>query len=214
MLILPTLGRPHNLERFIKTYRITNGSVPVYVVFNYDDAEKYEHIELPEHWKAICAPTGSTLGHIYKMMFKSFPNEPYYGLIADDVVPETSEWDVALKNRALNGKIAWGFDGGRDETLPRHPFISGELVRKWGWIAPPELKHCYVDNAWRDLGKELNCLDYVPDVKMIHLHPDNKTAPDDDTYLKKPDIRLDKVMYESWKRFELPLIVAKVKHEI
>jgi hypothetical protein len=214
MLILPTLGRPHNLKRFIEAYNATKASVPVYVVFNYDDAEKYEQIILPEHWKAICAPAKSTLGNIYRMMFKSFPNEAFYGLIADDVVPETPEWDMQLLEFAMQGKIAWGFDGGRDETLPRHPFISGELVRKWGWIAPPELNHCYVDNAWRDLGKELDCLMYLKHVKMLHLHPDNNTANHDDTYLKKPDIRLDKVMYESWKRFELPLIVAKAKHEI
>ncbi len=85
MLILPTKGRPESLRRFIGAYNDTGGTLPVWVIFDAGDAHNYNHIETPTHWKRLSAPSGTALGGIFDLLFKKYPNEAYYAMVADDV---------------------------------------------------------------------------------------------------------------------------------
>ena len=52
MIVLPTRGRPLSLKRFVAHYLRTEAVLPVQVVMDADDADKYESIGLPNHWPA------------------------------------------------------------------------------------------------------------------------------------------------------------------
>lgn len=207
MIILPTIYRPENLRRFIKCYQMTRATLPVYVVFDGAGDSQYQFVSLPAHFRRGTAPPGTAIGNIFNMAFRQFPDEAFYGILADDVLPATLYWDVKLRDACLPDRMTWGFDGGHDETLPRHPFIGGDLVRRLGYLAAPGVKHWYVDNAWRDIAQALDCGVYQPEVQMLHYHYTNGKAQKDRTYLQQPDPRADERAYNIWKEQALPAIL-------
>jgi len=207
LIILPTKGRPHSLERFIKAYNDTGGTLPIWVVLDANDAHRYNDIETPSHWRRISVSAGTSLGGIFDKIFKKYPDESYYGMVADDVFPETKGWDVTMSTLCQPDKIVWGWDGIQNERLPVHPFIGGNLVRKLGWWAAPGLKHWFVDNVWKNIADSLGCGVYLPDVKMTHLHYVNGGAPVDRTYREQPDHGADERAYFQFMKEEFPLIV-------
>lgn len=211
MIILPTIYRPESLRRFVKAYETTGATLPVFVVLDKDNVSHYSEIELPKFFTRCSAHPGTRIGDIFNKIYNAFPNESFYGVMADDVVPETYRWDILLKEACLPDRIAWGFDGGHDETLPRHPFIGGDLVRKMGFLSAPGVKHWYVDNAWKDIAEGLNCGAYRPEIRMVHRHYTNGLAQKDRTYTEQPNPRVDEFAYNMWKEQELPDLLRRLK---
>lgn len=203
MIVLPTIYRPENLRRFIHHYALTGATLPIHVVFDAANVSQYRDVTLPEHWKRCTVPTGCRLGDVFTLMFSAFPNEEFYGMVADDVVPATEGWDVKLRSACLPDRIAWGFDGAQDETLPRHPFIGGDLVRRLGFWSAPGIKHWFIDNAWRDIAVGLQCGVYRPDIIMRHYHYLNGLAQKDRTYESQPSTRADEIAYQMWRRMRV-----------
>ena len=211
MIVLPTYGRPENLRRFVKAYKETNATLPISVVFNADNAFCYNDIETPPHWKRISAPVGSRLGDIFKLMFKKYPNDTYYGMVADDVLPETERWDTIMAEACQPDKIVWGMDGIQNARLPVHPFIGGDLLRKLGWWACPGLKHWYVDNVWKCVADALDCGVYMPEVKMTHLHYINGKAALDRTYRSQPDTIVDERVCRQYMETSFVPLMESIK---
>lgn len=211
MLILPTMGRPQNLERFVSLYHLRKCSLPVHVVLDAADAENYKDVALPSHFKVICAPAKTRLGDIYNMIFRDFPDEDFYGMVSDDCIPETDEWDVRLRDACLYDKVSWPCDGFVNERMPTFPFFGGDLVRNLGFWSPGDMQHWYTDNAWGDIAYGLGKAAYQANIKLIHQHPSLGTAANDATYTNQPNHSVDKVAYESWKRFDFPLIIEHMK---
>ena len=117
-------------------------------------------------------------------LFEQYPNQKWYSLFGDDVVPQTALWDYALAKAAGTRKIAYG-DDLANSGRATHPFVGGDLVRAVGWFAWPHCIHWYLDTAWEWLGRATDRLVFLPDVHTAHLHPDFGTAPDDQTYRER-----------------------------
>jgi len=211
VIILPTKARPENLKRFIRAYNDTKCILPIHVIVDAQDGYSYNDIEVPAHWKKLSVPTGTSLGGIFEKVFSKYPDEDYYAMVADDVVPETSGWDIIMAEVCQPDKIVWGFDGLQNENLPVHPFIGGKLVRKLGWWAAPGLKHWFVDNVWKALADNLNCGVFLPQVKMMHLHYVNGRAQMDRTYREQPSHIADQVVYEEFMKNKFPVIIERIK---
>lgn len=210
MIVLPTKGRSLNLKRFIRAYKETAATLPISVIFDADDAHHYNDIETPPHWKRVSVLAGTPIGVIFNKVFNKYPDEPYYGMVADDVVPETSGWDVVMAELCQPDKIVWGCDDLRNEKLPVHPFIGGNLVRKLGWWAAPGLKHWYVDNVWKNIADSMDCGIYLPQVRMPHFHPVNGRAAMDRTYREQPDHASDARTYEKFMAEEFPGVIKRL----
>lgn len=210
MIILPTIYRPESLKRFIAAYTHTDASLPVYVVLDAGDAARYDSVAMPPQFKRVRAPAGTRIGDIFNMVFRQFPNEDYYGILSDDVVPETFRWDILLKEACGKDKIAWGYDGIQNELLPCHPFIGGDLVRKLGFLAAPGIKHWYVDNAWKDIAEGLNCGVFMPEIRLKHYHYTNGLAQKDRAYDTQPNPVKDEIAYNMWREKELPMLIKDI----
>lgn len=200
IIILPTKNRPASLKRFVHQYYLTGATLPISVVFDAKDAWKYNDVKTPDHWRRVTAPAGTPIGEIFNLIFKKYPDKAFYGMVADDVLPETALWDIVLRDSCLPDKIAWGACGLQNEKLPVHPFIGGDLLRKLGWWAAPGLKHWFVDNAWKSLTLALNNGVYLPNIKMTHLHPVNGRAPNDRTYEEQPSHIADQHNYDKFMK--------------
>lgn len=211
MIILPTKGRPENLRRFVRCYNETCATLPIWVIFDACDAHRYNDVETPKHWKRACVPFQTPIGKIFNLVFEKYPNEPYYAMVADDVVPETAMWDTIMAELCQPDKIVWGCDDIQNDALPVHPFIGGDLVRALGWWAAPGLKHWFVDNVWKEITNHLQNGVYLPNVKMIHRHFINGRAPNDRTYQEQPDHAADQYHYNKFMRDEFPILIKRLK---
>jgi hypothetical protein len=105
--------------------------------------------------------------------------------MGDDHRPRTEGWDAAYM-KALETKpgMVFGNDRIQGMKLPTQIAMSASLVRALGHMAPPVLKHMYVDNYWLQLGLAADCITYLPNVTVEHLHPVAGTAEVDEGYLR------------------------------
>lgn len=211
MIILPSIYRVENVKRFVKCYKDTGATLQVFIVLDMNNADPYLEVQIPSTIRMVKVTTGTRIGDIFNRIFQIYPKEDFYGIMADDVIPSTYRWDILLKEACMPDKIVWGYDGGHDETLPRHPFIGGDLARKLGFLSVPGVKHWYVDNGWRDIAQGLDCGRYMPEIRMKHMHYIYGLAQKDRTYSDQPNVRADEATYNLWKEKDLPGILEKLK---
>jgi hypothetical protein len=109
----------------------------------------------------------------------------YIGFMGDDHLPRTASWDgticEALDELGSAG-IVYGNDLFQGPNLPTAVFMHAEIVRTLGYMAPPCLRHMFLDNFWLELGRSAGTIRYLPDVIIEHMHPEAGKAPEDDNY--------------------------------
>jgi hypothetical protein len=174
MLIIPTRGRPHNLQRLVEACEeFGMPDCGLTVVVDADDpySGEYEEIKFPGAF--IVRGNTSRKGAVEALnyVFQMYPEKDWYAMIGDDVLPRTKDWWKILAEAAGNGGIAWGRDGIQDVRLATHPFVGGELVRAMGNVLHPEFYHFYADQYLHMIGERLGLLRYRDDVFLEHMHP-------------------------------------------
>jgi len=107
------------------------------------------------------------------------------GSIGDDHRFESTKWESSfIKGLDKLGGIGvmYGDDGLQGQNLATAFFISANIVRQLGYMIWPELEHLYADNYAMELGKVIDKLLYMPNVKITHYHPLAGKSPWDLTY--------------------------------
>lgn len=211
MIIFPTRGRPQNLKRFIRAYADTRATEPVLVIVDRcdDKLEEYKEIEMPNSFLADIV-TRVPLTETINNAFIRNPNQPYYAVVCDDVVPSTPAWDKILSDIATCGRISWGRDGIQNEQLPTHPFISGDIVRRLGWVLYPECKQQYADTVLGAIARASGLGKYCDYVKMTHHHYINGRAEMDKTYKECPDPKQDAKVFEEFMANHLETTIKRL----
>lgn len=197
MWILPSRGRPASIARFFKAWRETEANTPGVLWLDEDDPSNYDVTELPYNWQAIRGRRRESLGLTQNALFCRFYEAPWFGLIADDVVPKTRHWDAKLVAAAGSNGIAYPFDEINAGKQFTHGVIGGDLVREMDFLILPGLHRLYGDNVWTEIGRTRGVLRYLPDVVLEHWHFSNGKAPYDETY-RKDDSHGDQAVYERW----------------
>jgi len=210
MIILPTRGRPDSIRRFMEAYAKTGATAPVLLVTDHDDTS-YDALALHPNFKRKVMPPHNGIGECFNAVFAEYPDLEYYGVMADDVVPETPKWDMLLKEACLPFSLSWGNDGLQGAKLPTHPHIAGDVVRTLGWIACPGVMHWFVDNMWLDIANALGGGHYLTDVRTPHYHVLSGQASLDDTYMNQPSREKDMTNYAAFMKNEFPGIARKLK---
>lgn len=134
----------------------------------------------------------------------------------DDHMPRTLGWPALLAAAAGPWGMAYPDDGHQGAALPTVCAWGSSLYDALHRMVPGALKHLYIDDYWRELGRALDCLAYLPDVLVEHMHPHAGKAPDTMRYraLYAEPAKLG--AEASWKRFRasqhgLPYDVAAVR---
>ena len=178
----------------------TRMTSPVHLRLDKDDPTLEEYLKIPfgDLWTVVVGERAG-LGKIINSFYVDHSGLSWYGFLADDVVPETSEWDRQLIAEAGNDNLAHAFDGKHGKNFATHFVLGGGLVESIGWLALPELKRIYIDTIWNDIAKARKVRKYRPDVRLIHHHFSNGLAKRDETYLK-PHNAQDRLVYIKWQR--------------
>ena len=138
--------------------------------------------------------------------------------LGDDHVVRTWGWDRMVSEALATPGIAYGDDLLQGEMLPTAPFISASIVRALGWYALPTCRHLWIDDAWRELGRAIGALRYLPDLVIEHCHPAVGKADLDEGYERANApavIEHDHAAYLAWRNGPLfPMDVSNVRRAL
>jgi hypothetical protein len=138
------------------------------------------------------------------------------GFMGDDHRPRTIGWDAAYLAalRELGTGIVYGDDLLQGEQLPTQCAMTADIAATLGYMCPPSLRHMYVDNFWKDLGKAVGCLQYLPDVTVEHMHPVAGKADWDEGHKRVNDQSVyaaDARTYHAYRESSSAADVAKIR---
>lgn len=181
-ILLPTRGRPGNLHRFLEATVMTAVDWHLYLRLDYDDMEapRYDKIldEFAHYGNKITVSHGNRVGFGPSLNELAALAErdgmSHVGMFGDDVLPVDHGWDAELVEVLGDDLgVAYGDDGLRHKhhpDLPTHYVTQTEVYRRLGYLAPPTIRHLFLDNVARDVGRYLGNFVFVP-VSIKHLHP-------------------------------------------
>jgi hypothetical protein len=106
------------------------------------------------------------------------------GHIGDDNVPRTVGWDVRVVESLRHHMFCFGndLDPGRPPgSLSIHAFMRSTVIKKLGYMGPPQIQHMYVDPVWYAWGTATS-IEFLEDVVLEHMHYSLGRAPMDESY--------------------------------
>ena len=179
----PTFQRPERLAELAMSWEMHEQGRKLYVRVWEGDPRRddYLNITWPEGWELYVSPA-EWCGEALEEFYQKYPDEEFYGFIADDIVLRTPKGLEKLERLAEDWSLAYPNDTIQRHHLATHFCIGGELVREVGFLVPYGMKHNYLDVVWMHLGMNLGALRYCPDVIFQHKHFLRGVAEMDDTY--------------------------------
>lgn len=200
-VVVPTRGRPQNLERLRDVFIETKTEAELFAVMDLDDPKVGEYSNRFYNMLQHNQTGGSVKAMAYA--FKELLNEGMFGhfdffmFMGDDSVPRTQHWD-RLIIKPLIGKtgIAYGNDLIQGAELPTACCLTRDIAEgltKYGW---PEATHLYIDNFMKQLGIDIGALYYNPEIIIEHMHPIAKKAKNDEGYMRvnRPELYTDDLL--------------------
>lgn len=171
MWFCPTYQRPERLLELADSWEKYQSGKKLVIRVWEDDPQGAEYAKhaWPESWEFYTSPAEGFTAAMNEF-FKKYPDEPFYGFIADDVLLTAEAGLEYLEGLAEPFFVAYPNDTIQRERLPTHYCIGGDLVRMMGWFSPPFLEHNYTDQVWKLLGQTTGLLRYAPHVVFYHKH--------------------------------------------
>jgi hypothetical protein len=208
MWAFATRSRPDNCRRFIEAWNNTNASTLVFVRLDECDPyiEDLKNLPWPKTFEIIIGKREGLRAAIQEMYLK-YPNEPWYGFLADDLIPRLIAV-AGLKN------ISYPNDLGKPKKkdLPTHPCVGGDLIRAMGWFGFPATYHFYLDTIFRYIGQNLNNIYRLDNVIVEHMHFGRKKSEIDQIYQQSQErMKTDSLAYDNWIKENGNLFIKDLK---
>lgn len=199
MIILPSRRRPALCARFFQAYAATGAVEPGVLILERGDEAAYADVQRPPRWETWVVEPSGACKKFNDAATVYAPREDRYFICADDLVPETPEWDARLRAAAGACGVAFADDGIQRGAFPTHPCAGGDFVRALGYLFNPIVAHFYSDNMIGDIARALGVLTYLPEVRVTHRHFTNGGAWDE-TYASRGSSAADEAIYREWLR--------------
>jgi len=183
VIFLVTYRRPLLAKRFFDAAVATGMKAPG-VMLVQGDAAGYD-FPLPPGWVRGAAKTNMGLIKGLNACYAQHKDAAWFGLVADDLIPQTQDWDTKLLAQMHPMGIVscsdgnYAYQGGR---VCGATFLSGDLVRAQGFIGPPCCWHSYTDDWLELVAKTFPCWNRVDDVIVRHDTPVFGNRPTDETH--------------------------------
>lgn len=221
VVIVPSRGRPEAAAALAQHFKNTCTADTLLVfALDEDDPDRCAYVEAlllsGPNCLHLVRPTATMVQALNSAASSYAKIVPALGFMGDDHCPRTYGWDTAYLEalRELGTGIVYGNDLLQGHRLPTQCAMTSDIVRALGYMSPPELRHMYVDNFWRDLGKAADCLRYLPDAIVEHRHPLAGKAQMDEGYerVNHPDVyAADERVYAEYRRTRFAGDVAIVQ---
>lgn len=172
MWIIPSYNRADQCRDLINIMRTHGADAKIVKCINADDPQVAEY-----GGDVLTVPAGTVgAAEAFRVAFREFPNEPWYGVLGDDSAIETH----GFEQRLVAAAGSWGIANGRDDRQPNRihgaAVFGGDLVRSLGYIAPDGFQHLYVDDVWEMIGTELGNWRILQDVHTPHVWEPTSTT--------------------------------------
>lgn len=184
IMIVPTRGRPHAVRQLAEAFAATCAAdTRLLIGVDSDDPTLPEYEQAVESSRAVYAGIDLTvrpepgnmataLNMAVEVAIDNYPDAEAFGFMGDDHRPRSAGWDAEyLSTLKKTPGIVYGNDLIHGPNLPTQFAVSGAIVQELRFMSPEGLKHMYIDNYWRDIGKAAECLTYRGDVVVEHMHP-------------------------------------------
>lgn len=214
--LLPTRGRLDNVRRFFAAAKATGISTPGFLLVDEDELfvgdirqvnPDYAALDLPEGWQImpIFSKQRGACGAMREAALRC-GSADWIGMLADDLIPETPEWDRILLDEIKGWNFVSSNDGWQAPNRCNGAIVfSKPLLDAWGWLAPPDFWHLYVDDVWETIGRSTGCWQVKMDVMVRHFAAARDKSTDQ-TYsiVNSPDFyEHDERCYKKWQRDDM-----------
>lgn len=210
MFFLPTWRRPHRLKLVIEAYQDTKAIAPVQLIINgRDRLDEYMALEFPSNWAWHQLPENIGFNAALDWAFKQYPDLQWYGIMSDDCLPKTPEWDRLMvtdlaKHAIVSCNEGWQAKPNGEGRLSPISVFDGNLLRAMGFWFKPELRHYCADDIIEGIGRQFGFWQTRMDIEADHQHYMIGKAENDDTYAisygdqAKEERERDIAHYQQW----------------
>lgn len=182
LVILPSRSRPDNVKRGVDALLEHSRISDIIVAIDEDQADLYPRLEGVTYEVNPRLRMNGTLNLVANKYADKYETIYFLG---DDHLVKTPGWDELLYApiKARGYGLSYGNDLLQGQKLATAIMMSANIVRTLGFMAPPKLIHLYMDNFWMSLGQALDCLTYVREAVIEHMHYLAGKAQADEQYL-------------------------------
>jgi hypothetical protein len=169
LVIIPSRSRPESIERAVKALKENSIISDICVAIDDDQADLYPRLDGVIYEVNPRLRMNGTLNLVANKYADKYETIFFMG---DDHLPSTHQWDHFLSG-AIASKgygLAYGNDLFQGKNLATAVMMSTNIIRNFGFMAPPKLVHLFMDNFWMLLGMDLDAIWYFDDVIIEHLH--------------------------------------------
>jgi hypothetical protein len=169
LVIIPSRSRPESIERAVKALKENSIISDICVAIDDDQADLYPRLDGVIYEVNPRLRMNGTLNLVANKYADKYETIFFMG---DDHLPSTHQWDHFLSG-AIASKgygLAYGNDLFQGKNLATAVMMSTNIIRIFGFMAPPKLVHLFMDNFWMLLGMDLDAIWYFDDVIIEHLH--------------------------------------------
>ena len=177
--ILPSLGRAEGLACIAEDVRRHDPEARVVIVLSGADATP---VIYPKEWETILIDGFPSTTEKINEAFARFPNEAFYGLLANDLRIESPRALTMLAGHCPSYGLSFCDDQVFGAKISGYPCVDGDLIRALGWWAYPRLRHHFVDLVLWGIAKRHGGAKYMSGIKFRHNHYTMGTAEFDSTY--------------------------------
>lgn len=203
LMIVPSRGRPRNLDRLVQAWRTTaSGHADLVVALDEDDPDLFAY-DAGRVAMVTVGPRQSFVAWTNQLAVRQAANYRFIGSMGDDHRPRTPGWDRMLCEalEELGSGIVYGDDLAPGEHLPSAVTVTSDLVRGLGYLIPPVLAHHGAARFWLELGDALGRARFLPEVVIEHLHYTTGKSSIDPGYLRTAaEVEHDQDRYEAYRR--------------
>ena len=169
LVIIPSRSRPESIDRAVKALKENSIISDICVAIDDDQADLYPRLDGVIYEVNPRLRMNGTLNLVANKYADKYETIFFMG---DDHLPSTHQWDHFLSG-AIASKgygLAYGNDLFQGKNLATAVMMSTNIIRSFGFMAPPKLVHLFMDNFWMLLGMDLDAIWYFDDVIIEHLH--------------------------------------------
>jgi len=182
LVILPSRSRPDNVKRGVDALLEHSRISDIIVAIDEDQADLYPRLDGVTYEVNPRLRMNGTLNLVANKYADKYETIYFLG---DDHLVKTPGWDELLYApiKARGYGLSYGNDLLQGQKLATAIMMSTNIIRTLGFMAPPKLIHLYMDNFWMSLGQALDCLTYVREAVIEHMHYLAGKAQADEQYL-------------------------------